>query len=136
MKNLFFYSNVGNLYTSLVCLFYIRFFENNLWGKIHTNVLLYLYEYITIPLFYFTLAIPLSNMLFKNYNTKISVKMKRIILYILLLLSLFYMIYIFFNILGYSKIHFVIRFYSGYSLIFFSLGILFSLTKNTLLMKG
>ncbi len=118
-----------NLYASLISLFYIRYFEISLWGDLKGNSLLYLYKYIAIPVFYFSLAIPFCNILFSKFISSVPIKLKRFILYCVETLWTSCFVYFLLGILGVFQLPLSsLSFYSIFNFIFCA-GISFSLTQ-------
>lgn len=130
MQIKFKYTNTISLYLSLFCLLYIRYFENNLWYTNQTDFFLYLYLYIAIPLFYVSLAIPPSLSIYKISKFEIPTRLRKILFYSLLVITILYIALILLKGLRYINFNFPIRFFSIYSFLFFALGALFSLTRT------
>jgi len=115
------------LLISLLSLLYIRYYEKILYYKPINQFLDVMYEYISIPSFYYCIAAFITVFIVNLLKINIPKRSKKILKYAIGLTLMLYVIFVFSNILGLIVIHYI-AFFSFYSIIFAILGCLFSLT--------
>lgn len=110
---------------SLVCLLFIRYYENVLYYRDTQLYLDKLYRLIAIPFFYYFLSASITYLVMVFFHVRLSIRMKKFIVFINIALWLIYIMFILLSLFGSITIYYT--FVSIYSFVFILWGSLFAL---------
>ncbi|SNX53231.1 hypothetical protein SAMN05660242_0733 [Thermoanaerobacterium sp. RBIITD] len=127
-KNMLSYEGVFAL-IALLSLVYMRYYEKTLYYKPINRFFDIMYEYISVPFFYYFMAAFIT--IFVIYLLKINLPKRiiKILNYPVIFALILYVIFVFLNIIGILSIHFIFL-KPIYSILFAALGALFAFTKG------
>lgn len=114
---------------ALLSLAYMRYYEKTLYYKPINRLFDIVYEYISIPFFYFFTAAFITILLIYLLKINLPKRIVQILNYPIIFAFIIYVIFIFLNIIGILSIHFIFL-NPMYSILFAVLGILFAFTKG------
>lgn len=114
---------------ALLSLVYMRYYEKTLYYKPINRFFDIVYEYISIPFFYFFTAAFITILLIYLLKINLPKRIVQILNYPIIFAFIIYVIFIFLNIIGILSIHFIFL-NPMYSILFAALGILFAFTKG------
>lgn len=114
---------------ALLSLVYMRYYEKTLYYKTINRFFDIVYEYISIPFFYFFTAAFITILLIYLLKINLPKRIVQILNYPIIFAFIIYAIFIFLNITGILSIHFIFL-KPMYLILFAALGILFAFTKR------
>ncbi|MBP2072354.1 hypothetical protein J2Z80_001885 [Thermoanaerobacterium butyriciformans] len=114
---------------ALLSLVYMRYYEKTLYYKPINQFFDIVYQYISIPFFYFFTASFITILLIYLLKINLSERILKMLNYPIIIAFILYAIFIFLNIIGILSIHFIFL-KPMYLILFAALGILFAFTKR------